>query len=92
MKDTPLSPTGSYQQLVNPATSTALTVPPGARYAMLNVEGANGIRMRDDGTAPTATVGILLTAGTNYWYTGKLAAVRVIAGGAAGTLNVLYYA
>lgn len=91
VKDTPLVPKG-YQQIVNPGTSTALTVPTGSRYAMLNVEGANGVRFRDDGSAPTAAIGMLLTAGTNYWYTGVLSKVRVIAGGAAGTVNVSYYA
>ena len=91
VKDARLKAKG-YQQIVNPGSSTALTVPSGSQYAMFNVEGANGIRFTDDGTTPTASVGMLLTAGTNYWYTGyDLADVRVIAGGAAGTLNILYY-
>ena len=91
VKDTALDTKG-YQQLVNPGAAVALTVPSGARFAMFNVEGANGIRFRDDGTDPTAAIGMLLTAGTNYWYNGKLQDVRVIAGGAAGTINVSYYA
>lgn len=92
-KDTPLQPMG-FQQIASPAASTALTVPKGAKYAMFNISGAAGaqISFRDDGTAPTTTVGMLLTLGTNYWYTGKLDAVRVINGTTAGTLNVSYYA
>lgn len=87
VKDTPLSPMG-YQRLT-PTVSTALTVPAGARYAMLNVETAS-VYMKDDGTAASATSGVAITAGTNYWYTGKLSAVRVFS--ATGILNVLYYA
>jgi len=93
VKDTPLSNMG-FQQIVNPAASTALTVPTGSRYALFNCS-AGTIVWRDDGTAPTATIGIIMNPLTgavqNYWYTGELAAVRVIQA-TSGTLNVSYYA
>jgi hypothetical protein len=56
---------------------------------MFNIDTAT-CSFRDDGTAPTAAIGILLTVGTNYWYTGKLSAVRFIS--ATGHVNVSYYA
>jgi hypothetical protein len=90
-KDQSLQPLG-FQQIAAPASSTALTVPAGARFAMFNVSGTQSVVFRDDGVAPTATVGIILTTGTNYWYTGKLSAVRVIQAAASGNLNVAYYA
>lgn len=90
VKDTPLQPKG-YEQIVNPAASTALTVPDGAKFALFNVSAGTAIRMRDDGTAPTATTGLRLILEDKYWYTGKLSAVRVIQQ-TSGTLEVLYYA
>lgn len=82
-----------FQQIVNPGTATSLTVPGGARYALFSVEGANGIRIRADGTDPTSTIGILFTANDGpFFWPGDLQSVEVIAGGAAGTLNVQYFA
>lgn len=90
VKDTPLSPMG-FQQIVGDTTSRSLTVPTGARYAMFNISGTTNTTFKDDGTAVVSGVGMVLTPGTNYWYTGKLSAVRVI-GAATSTLNVSYYA
>lgn len=89
VKDTPLQPKG-FQQLTGISSSTALTVPAGARYALLQADTAE-VRWRDDGVAPTATIGMkLLTTSDGYWYSGKLSALRVIS--ATGVLNVSYYA
>jgi len=49
--------TGSHQSLAC-VTSTALTVPSVAALAIITVTGGS-IRWRDDGTAPTASVGHL---------------------------------
>lgn len=87
VKDTPLQPMG-YQRLT-PTSSTALTVPLGAKFAMFNVETAT-VFMKDDTTAASGTSGIAITVGTNYWYNGQLSRVRVFS--ATGILNVLYYA
>ncbi len=89
-KDEALQPKG-FQQLVGDTAAHNLTVPAGARYAMFNVSGTTATAFRDDGTDPSTTVGMILTPGTNYWYTGKLAVVRVIAA-ATSSLNVSYYA
>ena len=85
-----------YQQ-ITPAASTALTVPTvsggaanNASIAVLCAEGQI-VRMRDDGTAPTATVGFNLAVGVPFIYTGNLFALRVIQSTSGGILNVLYY-
>lgn len=87
VKDIPLQPKG-FQQLT-PAAATALTVPAGARFAMFNIDTASAT-FRDDGTDPTAAIGMILTVGTNYWYTGILQKVKFIS--ATGHVNVSYYA
>lgn len=79
-----------YQQLASPAAATALTVPTGATVAVFTAEAQN-IRWRDDGTNPTASVGMLLTSGSTFEYAGTLSAVKVIQATGGGILNVSYY-
>jgi len=80
-----------YQQLACD-TAQPLTVPANARWAVFKAE-AQTVRIRDDGAAPTASIGFpLLVAGEPYVYMGNLAGVRAIAATAGGLLNVLYYA
>lgn len=51
-----------YQQLTVSTVALALTLPAGPiRKAIVNVE-ANPIRYREDGTAPTASIGMLVIA------------------------------
>jgi hypothetical protein len=84
-------PIAGYQNLTIPAASTALTVPSGAKRALIQCESAD-VRWRDDGTAPTATVGMRLDNGSSMEYTGDLAAIRFIRRtGSSGTINVSYY-
>lgn len=80
-----------FQQITSLSSSSALTVPGGATLAVIQAEGAD-VRWRDDGTAPTATVGMLLPAGAELRYTGALAALRLIQASAGATVNVSYYA
>lgn len=87
-----LRPLG-YQRLTSMTASTALTVPTGAVKAFLMPETAS-VRMRDDGTAPTTTNGLILSNGhPGMMYEGDLAAVRFINGAASNgaILHVLYY-
>lgn len=80
-----------YQQLTAITTSTALTVPRGANVALIQSEAQN-VRWRDDGGAPTATVGMLLQpAFEEFWYTGDLSKLRVIQAAVGAILNVSYY-
>ena len=50
-----------YQQLTVSTTAVALTVPVGATRAVVKVI-AQPVRYRNDGTAPTSTVGFPLVA------------------------------
>ena len=82
-----------YQQLTSITSSTGLTVPSGATYCVVVVE-ANGVRYRDDGTAPTASVGMPLAVGqsVSFYGTTELAAVKFIQQASGAILNVSYYA
>ena len=92
-----LKPKG-YQQIVSAtlAAATALTVPAAAtnstaaRLALIIVEGA-AVRWRDDGTDPTAAVGMLMQAGENIWYNGDIHTIKFIRTIAGSIINVSYY-
>lgn len=72
-------------------TVQSLTVPANARWALFRAE-AQTVRIRDDGTDPTSSVGFpLLTTHDALMYIGNLSGVRCIAATAGGILNVLYY-
>ena len=86
-----LTPKG-YQQIALPDSAVALTVPGGATAAVFKLEVEGG-RFRDDGTAPSETVGFLLEPTDDaYLYQGNLGAVKFIRDAASAVLNVLYYA
>lgn len=80
-----------YQQISAPAAATALTVPAGSDYAIIQALTQN-IRWRDDGVDPTASVGMQLTAGLDFLYSGDLSALRVIQEAGSAEVNVSYYA
>lgn len=80
-----------YQQITSLGSSTALTVPAGAMFALITPE-SQGVRWRDDGTAPTATVGYPLAAGVELQYAASsLTALRFIEQTASATLNIAYF-
>ncbi|MEQ1771221.1 MAG: hypothetical protein ABL879_15425 [Devosia sp.] len=85
-----LRPVG-YEQITSLGTATALTVPLHARMALISAE-TQDVRWRDDDTDPTSSVGMPLTVDFPFWYTGDLAAFKVIEQTASATLNVTYYA
>jgi hypothetical protein len=68
--------------------AVAITTVAIAAAAMICVEGA-AARYTDDGTTPTASVGIPVTAGQCFAYGGPLSAFRII--GAGATMDVVYY-
>lgn len=81
----------SYQQITATGASIGLIVPAGARYARIGCE-AQAARWRDDGVAPTATVGMLQAVGETLEYAGgDLSTIRFIAATAGTILNVSYY-
>lgn len=85
-----LRPLG-YQQITVLSAAVGLTVPAGARFATIVAE-AQAVRWRDDGTNPTASVGMSLAAGTILEYCGDLSAIKFIEQTASAKLNVAYYA
>lgn len=79
-----------YQQLTGMSTAQGLTVPTGATEAFV-VCDTQAVRWRDDGTAPTASVGVGLAVGVGFPYTGALSAIKFIEQTASATCNVSYY-
>lgn len=83
-----LEPCG-YQQISSLAAATALTWPNQAKLAMVQPE-TKDVRWRDDGTDPTAAIGMILVANDILVYTGT-AAIKFIEVAASGKLNITYY-
>ena len=80
-------------QAIAPTSATKLTVPNGAKYALMTVE-TQDVRMTDDGsTTPTASIGLLLrTTDGSIWYAGELGKVNFFNAVAGGLVKVAYYA
>ncbi len=70
---------------------TASGIPTGANAAMIQGETAN-VRWRDDGGAPTTSVGMILVSGqAPVTYAGTLSALRFIAATGSPLVNVSFY-
>lgn len=88
-----------YQQITSLSSAQLLTVPAvdklgnkqQATIALITPE-TQGVRWRDDGTAPTATVGMPLAAGVTLQYDGDLTKIQFIEQTASAKLNISYYA
>jgi hypothetical protein len=87
-----------YQQIETLTSSTGLTIPlvtpEGLNgkpvFALIIAEGA-AVRWRDDGAAPTASVGMPLAVGVPLQYDGDLSKIRFIQQTATAKLNISYY-
>jgi hypothetical protein len=80
-----------YQQITSLSSATGLTVPAGATRALI-APLTKDIRWRDDGTNPTASVGMPVSAGTYLSYDGDLQNIKFIETSASAELNITYYA
>jgi hypothetical protein len=89
VRDSVFEPKG-YQQITDLSAAVGLTVPSNARYALLKCT-VQAVRWRDDGTNPTATVGMLIDVGDEFFYTGKLQKIKFIEAVAGAVLNVSFY-
>lgn len=58
--------------------------------AIIQAEGGE-IRFRDDGTSPTAAVGMIVASGDSIQYPGDLSAFEFIETGAITAVNITYY-
>jgi hypothetical protein len=82
-----------FQQIVAAtlAEATSLAVPAGANVALISADTAP-VRWRDDGAAPTTSVGMSLVNGVApFQYSGTLANLQFIAESGSPILNVSYY-
>ena len=92
VRDAKLRSLASPYQKLSPSTSTALTVPNGATYALIKTE-TQSVRWlcSSDNDAPTATDGMLIDVGDEFWFTGELRNLRFIETAASATLHVHYF-
>lgn len=89
-----------YQQITNLTSAVSLTVPSIDPTSGLNTKPTialitpetQGVRWRDDGTDPTGSVGMPLSAGVTLQYDGDLKKIRFIEDASGAILNVSYYA
>jgi hypothetical protein len=90
-----------YQQITagTLASATKLTLPTLANsgyvpgYAVIQCDvAATAVRWRDDGTAPTSTVGMILSTGQELDYSGDLTMIQFILSTGSPILNVSFYA
>ena len=65
--------------------------PARTRLAFIQAEGQD-VRWRDDGTNPTASVGVLITVDSILSYTGNMSKIKFIEATAGAVLNISYYA
>lgn len=80
-----------YQQITSLSSAQPLTVPTGANFAIIAADTA-AVRWRDDGTPPTATIGMHLSnTGEPLQYSGPLSSIQFIAETGSPALNISYY-
>lgn len=87
-----------YQQITTLSSAVGLTVPEvdNEGRASTPVQATiicetQGVRWRDDGVAPTATIGMPLAVGTVFTYDGDLKRIKFIEQTASAKLNVTYH-
>ncbi len=79
-----------YQQ-ITPTVATPLTIPTGGpRWALICVD-TTAVRYRDDGTAPTASIGQPIASGQCVAYSGPMGSFQVIQQSGGAVVNVSYY-
>jgi hypothetical protein len=80
-----------YEQLTNLAAAVGLTIPAGTTLIRI-VPEAQAVRWRDDGTDPTAAVGMPLAVGVELQYdAGQMSSLKFIEQVVGAKLNVTYY-
>lgn len=71
-------------------TGTLGAIPATAKHVLINPE-TQSVRWRDDGTNPTASVGILVAAGDSFVYSGPLSKIKLIQTAATAKVNLSFY-
>lgn len=87
-----------YQQITSLSAATKLTVPQkdlnglaGTPRIAIIIPEAQAVRWRDDGVAPTASVGMPLAAGVTLQYDGDISQIQFIEQTSGAKLNITYY-
>jgi hypothetical protein len=80
-----------YEQITSLSAAATLTVPTNAKFCVIQAQ-TQDCRWRDDGTAPTASVGMVLAAGASMLYEGELSRFKIIETTTSAKVNVSYYA
>lgn len=81
-----------YTQLTSLSSAVGLgTIPQGATLALI-VPETQGVRWRDDGTDPTASVGMPVASGSYLSYDGDLNRIKFIQQSASAKINISFYA
>jgi hypothetical protein len=71
--------------------ATALTVPAGTSVAIIK-PSAQAIRLRDDGTNPTTTIGYPVAVGVEFVYSSSsIGTVKIIGQAINAVVDILYY-
>lgn len=79
------------QQITSLGSATGFSsIPTGATLVSMTIEG-QPVRMRDDGTAPTTAIGLLLSVGGPWPYSGSLSALQFIQTAASATIDGCFY-
>lgn len=85
--DAPFAPVGAHARNATLSAAVTLTAPAGANTLWVTVETQN-VRVRFDGTSPTATTGVLWYAGQTYILAvSALQAIKVIEEAASAVIN-----
>ena len=87
-----------YQQITSLSSATNLTIPQTTPnglnakpvFALIVAEG-QAVRWRDDGTLPSASVGMPLAVGIPLQYDGDLTNIKFIEQVGGAKLNISYY-
>ncbi len=80
-----------FQQITSLDSAAVLTVPASATFALISCAGGN-VSWRDDGTAPTSSIGMFIyDAQPPQLFSGNLSVVKFIKAGSSPKLNVSYY-
>lgn len=85
-----MEPLGFVQITSLSAAAGLGTVPEGATLAMIQPITQN-ISWRDDGTNPTAAIGMVLVVNDILFYSGTFSAIKLIEIAASAKVNITYY-
>lgn len=80
----------AYEQITVLTAAVGITPPAHATIAVIRADTQN-VRWRDDGTSPTASVGMPLDADDTLVYEGDLDAIKFIEQTASAVLDIAYY-